>query len=162
MLCSAVEHTPYGIGTWFPNSGQKAPRAASGRLPSICRLGNAFAQRNCHNQRALPDHDRETSTRQARRVVAGLIERYFFELKRQLANQTEEFWMRISAFTTGTREERVADTVEARQRSDPNKVLPAAGPHAKPELTDDDKTPRAVALPSPTTRRSIPAISRRN
>jgi hypothetical protein len=91
-----------------------------------------------------------TSTRQTRRVVAGLVERYFFELKRQLAKQTEEFWMRIeSGFTTGTREEKVADKVEARQRSDPNKVLPAAGPHAKPELTDDDKTPRAVALPSP-------------
>jgi hypothetical protein len=42
-----------------------------------------------------------TTTRQARRAVAGLIERYFFELKRQLAGETEDFWMRVETALHG-------------------------------------------------------------
>ena len=41
------------------------------------------------------------TTRQARRVVAGLIERYFFELKRQLAEQTGDFWKRVETALHG-------------------------------------------------------------
>lgn len=89
-----------------------------------------------------------TSTHQARRAVAQLIERYFRELRRQLGEQTEAFWMRVeSSFAAKAREEEIHD--QARQRSDPHEVVPAAGPHAKPELTDYDKTPGAGTLPSP-------------
>lgn len=31
----------------------------------------------------------------------------------------------------------------------PDKSMPPAGPHAKPELTDKDKTPKTGMLPDP-------------
>jgi hypothetical protein len=43
----------------------------------------------------------KTTTRHARRAVAGLIERYFFELKRRLAGETEDFWMRVETALDG-------------------------------------------------------------
>jgi hypothetical protein len=39
----------------------------------------------------------KSTTPQARRAVAKLTERYFKALKRELADQTEEFWMRVEA-----------------------------------------------------------------
>jgi hypothetical protein len=39
----------------------------------------------------------KSTTPQARRAVAKLSERYFKALKRELADQTEEFWMRVEA-----------------------------------------------------------------
>ena len=45
----------------------------------------------------------------------------------------------------GRGEEQPADKQRAQQSS----KTPAAGPHAKPELTDDSKTPGAGALPEP-------------
>jgi hypothetical protein len=38
-----------------------------------------------------------SSTRQARRAVAKLIERYFGAVKRELAEQTGAFWARVEA-----------------------------------------------------------------
>jgi hypothetical protein len=45
----------------------------------------------------------------------------------------------------GRGEEQPADKERAQQAS----KTPAAGPHAKPELTDGSKTPGAGALPEP-------------
>jgi hypothetical protein len=85
--------------------------------------------------------------RRAHRVVAGLIERYFFELKRQLSGQTREFWMRVeSAFTARTPGENIPPKVEARRQSGPDEVRPAPGPRAKP--TGDVNTPGTGTLPS--------------
>jgi hypothetical protein len=82
-------------------------------------------------------------------MVAGLVERYFLALKRELAKQTDRFWMRVeNAVAAKTPEEKIRDGVETPERSDPDKVLPAAGPPVKPELTDGDKTPEA-GTPSP-------------
>jgi hypothetical protein len=39
----------------------------------------------------------KSRTPAARRAVAKLIERYFFALKRQLAEQTAAFWARVEA-----------------------------------------------------------------
>jgi hypothetical protein len=47
-------------------------------------------------------------TRAARRAVAKLIERYFKALKRELADQTEEFWTRVeTAIAAKTNDEKI-------------------------------------------------------
>ena len=90
------------------------------------------------------------STPQARRTVADLVERYFLALKRKLAEQTDGFWTRVeNSMAARTLDEKAHDSVETPKHSDPDHALPAAGPHAKPELTDGDKTPGAGTLPSP-------------
>jgi hypothetical protein len=95
-----------------------------------------------------------SSTPRARRMVAGLVERYFLALKRELAKQTDGFWMRVeNAVATKTPDENIHDRVEA-QQSDADKVLPAAGPHAKPDLTDGERTPGAGTLPSPSDKKA--------
>jgi hypothetical protein len=88
-----------------------------------------------------------SSTPRARRTVAELVGRYFLALKRELAEQTDGFWMRVeNAVATKTPEEKI-DSAETPRRSDPDKVLPAAGPRAGP--TDGEKTPGAGTLPPP-------------
>jgi hypothetical protein len=42
-----------------------------------------------------------------------------------------------------------SDNKPAPRPRSPDKSLPAAGPHAKPELTDPAKTPGTGALPEP-------------
>jgi hypothetical protein len=50
----------------------------------------------------------KSSTRAARRAVAKLIERYFTALKRELADQTEEFWTRVeTAIAVKTNDEKI-------------------------------------------------------
>jgi hypothetical protein len=41
-------------------------------------------------------------TRQARRAVKRLIERYFAELKKRLKEQNEAFWAKIKSTPAGT------------------------------------------------------------
>ena len=46
-------------------------------------------------------------------------------------------------------DERGQDQPKDKQRAQQSSKTPAAGPHAKPELTDNSKTPGAGALPEP-------------
>ena len=47
------------------------------------------------------------------------------------------------------RDARGEDQPKDKQRAQQSSKTPAAGPHAKPELTDNSKTPGAGALPEP-------------
>jgi hypothetical protein len=92
----------------------------------------------------------------ARRAVASLVDRYFLALKREFAEQTDRFWMRVeNALATKSPAETSSDSVETPQRSDPDEVLPAAGSHTKPELTEGEKTP-AGTPPSPHDKKADP------
>lgn len=46
-------------------------------------------------------------------------------------------------------DERGQDQPKDKQRAQQSSRTPAAGPHAKPELTDNGKTPGAGTLPEP-------------
>jgi hypothetical protein len=47
------------------------------------------------------------------------------------------------------RDARGEDQPKDKKRAQQSSKTPAAGPHAKPELTDNSKTPGAGALPEP-------------
>jgi hypothetical protein len=52
----------------------------------------------------------KSSATQARRAIAKLTERYFAALKRELADQTEEFWTRVeTAVSVKARDEKIGE-----------------------------------------------------
>ncbi len=66
--------------------------------------------------------------------MAARLLQYFDHLEMQMKEGVDQLWKRV---------------MEKIKRPDTKPGVPPAGPHAKPELTDESKTPGAGTLPPP-------------